>query len=115
MNDPMLLDPVDLFTAQVVAASGSITSARLPVGKLSKIHVLVKNTGASENVTITIEEATAPTGGMVGVIIPFTLGATEGASMYIAPGAVPKFIYAVITNSDTVNAATITVTLDRWR
>ncbi len=119
MNDPMLLDPYDLFTAKAVAASGSATSARLPTGKLSKIHILLKNTGPSANVTVTIREATALTGGMTGILQPFTLGAGTvespyEASRYIETDAVPKYIYAEISNMGT-GTATITVTLDRWR
>lgn len=123
MNDPMLLDPCDLFTAQALTVSGgatpSATSPILAVGKLSKIHAFVKNTGTSTNVTITIYGTPTDPAVMMEPLAVFTLGATGGGSdlagRYIEKDAIPKFIYAVITNSDAANTANISVTLDRWR
>lgn len=123
MNDPMLLDPYDLFTARALTASGgatpSATSPLLAVGKLSKIHAFVKNTGTSTNVTITIYGTPTNPAVMKEALSVFTLGATGGGSdfagRYIEKDAIPKYIYAVITNSDAANPATVYVTLDRWR
>jgi hypothetical protein len=124
MNNPMLLDPTDLFTAQALTVSGGATpsltsSPRLAVGKLSKLHVFVRNTGASTNCTISIYGAPTSTGTMTESLAVFTLGAGNvtpySAGRYIERDAVPRYIYAVITNSDAANTATITVTLDRYR
>lgn len=123
MNDPGIIPTVDLFTAQALTASGgatpSATSALLRVEKLSKIHAFVKNTGASTNVTVYIYGSNASPAVMKELIGTFTLGATlsgsDFAGRYIEKDAVPRYIYAVATNSDAVNAATITVSLDRWR
>lgn len=121
MNNPLFVEPLDLFTAQALTASGgatpSATSATTMVGKLSKVHVFVANSGASTNVTVTIKGKPTDSSTMESVLAVFTLGATgtsdAKAGRYIEQ--FPKYIYAVASNVDAVNAATITVTLDRFR
>jgi len=123
MNNPLSIDPVDLITAQALTISGgatpSVTSSLLEVGKLSKIHVFVKNTGPSTNVTITIYGTPTNPAVMKEALVVFTLGATgsgsDFAGRYIEKDAVPRYIYAVATNSDPANVANISVTFDRWR
>ena len=123
MNTPFLLDPVDLLTGQVLTVSGgatpSVTSDLQPSAMLSKIHVFVKNIGASTNVTITIYGTPTSPAVMKETLAIFNLGATgagsDFAGRYIEKEAIPRYIYAVATNSDATNEANITVSLDRWR
>lgn len=123
MNNPLIYDSVDLFTNQALTISGgatpSATSTRIPVSMLSKIQIGVKNTGASTNVTVSIYAVDKATNGISWVLRPFTLGAGNvtpyTAGCYIERDAIPKYIYAVATNNDAANTATITVSVDRWR
>lgn len=121
MNNPMLLDPIDLFTSAALTASGgatpSLTSNPIAVGKLSKIQVFVKNAGTSTNCTITIKGKPTSDSTMESVLAVFTLGASgagaDKAGRYIEQ--FPSYIFAVISNADAANAATVTVTLNRFR
>lgn len=121
MNNPMFLDPLDLFTEQALTASGgatpTLTSDSVQVGKLSKLHVFVANGGASTNCTITIKGKPTLASAMEEVLQVFTLGATGTADAKAGTYIVytPMYIYAIIANSDAVNAAEITVTLNRFR
>jgi hypothetical protein len=120
MYNPLVFDPVSLFTNQSVAASTtSDPSTRIETTRLSKVQVRIKNTGPSTNVTVNICSVDAATGGISSVLQPFTLGAGNvtptTAWRYIEKDAIPRFIYAEIVNSDAVNAAIISISLDRWR
>ena len=124
MNDPYHAGEIDLLTDQALTVSGgatpSVTSSRLPVGKLSKLHVNVANAGASTSVTVNIYGSPSLTSARKSHLATFTLGAAVGdtpyeAGKYIERDAIPSYIYAVATNSDAVNTASIIVTLDRWR
>ena len=123
MQSPLLIESVNLLDAQALTVSGgstpTATSSRLGVGGLSKINISVKNTGASTSVTVSIYAVNAPTGGIPYLIRPFTLGAGNvtayTAGCYIDKDAIPRYIYAVATNADAANTATITVSVDRWR
>jgi hypothetical protein len=121
MYSPTLFPPADLFTAAALTVSGgatpSLTSDPMPVERMSKVYVYVKNTGASTNCTITIKGKPTASSTVESVLAVFTLGASgsgsDKAGRYIEQ--FPGYIYAVITNSDPANAATITVTVERWR
>lgn len=121
MNNPFLIDPLNLFSSQALTASGgatpSATSATTMVAKLSKIHVFVANAGASTNVTVTIKGKPTEDSTLESLLAVFTLGATgtadAKAGRYIEQ--FPSYIYAVASNADAVNAASITVTLNRFR
>lgn len=121
MNNPFLIDPVDLFTNQALTVSGgatpSVTSEDLFIAKLSKIHVFVANSGASTNVTVTIKGKPTASSTMESVLAVFTLGATGTADAKAGRfiEQFPSYIYAVASNADAVNTATITVTLNRFR
>ena len=124
MFDPYHVGEADLLTAQSLTVSGgatpSVTSTRLPVGKLSKLHVNVANAGASTSVTVDIYGAPSLTSVRKSHLVTFTLGAASGeipyeAGRYIEKDAIPSYIYVVATNSDASNTAAITTTLDRWR
>lgn len=123
MYNPLIFDPVDLFDAQTLTVSGgatpAATSSRTCTERLTKVNVTVKNTGASTNVTVSIYAVNESTGGISYVIRPFTLGAGNvtayTAGCYIEKDAIPRYLYAVATNSDAANTAIITVTIDRWR
>lgn len=112
-------DGIDILKDVVLTVSGgatsSVTSDRLRVERLTKLQIGVKNTGTSTNVTIQIYAVGAETGGIAWVLRPFTLGAGGSAGCYIEKDAIPKYIYAVATNTDAVNTAEITVSVDRWR
>jgi hypothetical protein len=91
---------------------------------LSKLHVYVSNAGASTSVTVDIYGKKTATTNVKEHLATFTLGAATGAGAslvpysagrYIESSAIPSFIYAVATNLDAANAATITVSVDRWR
>jgi len=119
MYSPLSFDSVELFSTQALTVSGgatpSATSSRLAVERMSKLQISVKNTGTSTNVTVSIYAVNAATGGISYVLRPFTLGAGGSAGCYIEKDAIPKYIYAVATNTDAVNTAEITVSVDRWR
>lgn len=118
------LTPFNLLENQALTVSGgatpSATSTPLPTGMLSKLQVRVANTGASTNVTVDIYGKSTATSLIKNHLATFTLGAGTAqvpysAGRYIEKDAIPSFIYAVATNSDAVNTANITCTLDRWR
>lgn len=118
------LTPFNLLENQALTVSGgatpSATSDPLPTGMLSKLQVRVANTGASTNVTVDIYGKSTATALIKNHLATFTLGAGTtkipySAGRYIEKDAIPSFIYAVATNSDAVNTANITVSLDRWR
>lgn len=123
MYSPLIFDPVVLLNAQSLTVSGgatpSVTSARTCTERLTKINISVKNTGASTNVTVSIYAVNAATDGIPYLIRTFTLGAGNvtvyTAGCYIDKDAIPKYIYAVATNADAANTATITCSVDRWR
>lgn len=122
------LTPYNLLENQALTVSGgatpSATSNPLPTGMLSKLHVYVSNAGASTSVTVNIYGKKTATTNIKEHLATFTLGAATGsgaglvpysAGRYIESSAIPSFIYAVATNSDTAKAASISVTIDRWR
>ena len=122
------LTPYNLLENQALTVSGgdtsSATSNPLPTGMLSKLHVYVSNAGASTSVTVDIYGKKTATTNIKEHLATFTLGAATGAGVslvpysagrYIESSAIPSFIYAVATNSDSVNTASITTTIDRWR
>ena len=118
------LAPANLFTNQALTVSGgttpSATSSRLPVGMLSKLQVNVANAGASTSVTVDIYGSPTLTSARKTYLATFTLGAAVGAvayeaGRYIEKDAIPSYIYAVATNSDAANTASVTISLDRWR
>jgi hypothetical protein len=122
MNNPMLIDPIDLFTGEALTASGGATPSKtytppLMVAKLSKIHVFVQNAGASTNCVITIKGKPTLTSTLESVLAVFTLGAAgagaDKAGRYIEQ--FPSYIYATAVNADAVNAANVTITLNRFR
>ena len=122
------LTPYNLLENQALTVSGgdtpSATSNPLPTGMLSKLHVYVSNAGASTSVTVDIYGKKTATTNVKEHLATFTLGAATGsganlvpysAGRYIESSAIPSFIYAVATNSDTANAANVSCTIDRWR
>lgn len=118
------LAPYNLFASQALTVSGgatpSATSSRVPVGMLSKLQVNVANAGASTSVTIDIYGSPSLTSVRKTHLATFTLDAAVGAvpseaGRYIEKDAIPSYIYAVATNTDAANVASITCTLDRWR
>lgn len=124
MFDPHVIGSIDLITGQALTVSGGATPSKtsnvLQISKLSKLHVYVGNTGPSTNVTVDIYGKTKETSTIKSHLATFTLGAGTAqtpysAGRYIEKDAIPSFIYAVATNSDAENTATITCTLDRWR
>jgi len=121
MYNPLIIDPVDLFTAQALTASGGATptlsSAVLPVGRLSRITVYVRNAGASTDCTIAIKGSPTSAKTLEKTIQTFNLNASTVAKAGIGISSVdiPAFIWATITNNDAVNVATITVELERFR
>lgn len=121
MYNPLTIDPVDLFTAQALTASGgatpSLSSAALPVGKLSRINVYVQNAGASTDCTIAIKGSPTSAKTLEKTIQTLNLNASTvtKAGMGISSDDIPAFIWATITNNHAVNAATITVELERFR
>lgn len=128
MYSPLTFDPVDLLTNQALTGSGgattSVTSDPLKVAMMSKLYVYVSNAGESTSVTIDIYGKKNETTNIKAHLATFTLGAATGtgaslvpysAGRYIESSAIPSFIYAVATNSDTANTASISVTIDRWR
>ena len=122
MNNPMLIDPIDLLTGSALTVSGGATPSvtsnpPLMVAKLSKLHVFVKNSGTSTNCVITIKGKPTPTSTMETVLAVFTLGAA-GAGTYKAGRYIeqfPSYIYATAVNADAANAANVTITLNRFR
>lgn len=118
--NPLRLKPVNLFDSlTVAAASSSDASVRLPTYKDSKLHIYIRNDGASTDVSVTIYSTDSETSTHEGVVEPFVLGASGSGSnkawIYLAPTAIPAFMYAGIKNNDSVNSAIITVTVDRYR
>jgi hypothetical protein len=120
--DPIIADPLNLFTASSLTVSGGATPSRtsdpVTVGKLSKLHVFVSNAGASTNCTITIYGKPTPTSPLNSTLAVFTLGAASGETPYTAGRYIegfPSYVYAVITNADVANTASITITLNRFR
>jgi hypothetical protein len=122
------LTPYNLLENQALTVSGgatpSATSNPLPTGMLSKLHVYVANSGASTSVTVNIYGKKTATATIKEHLATFTLGAATGsgaslvpysAGRYIESSAIPSFIYAVATNSDAANTASVTISLDRWR
>ena len=124
MFDPHVIGSIDLMTGQALTVSGgatpSKTSNALQISKLSKLHVYVGNAGLSTNVTVDIYGKTKETSTIKSHLATFTLGAGTAqapysAGRYIEKDAIPSFIYAVATTSDTANTASVTISLDRWR
>lgn len=118
--NPLRLPPKNLFDSLTVAAlATSSASERLPTYKDSKLHVYVRNDGASTAVTVTIYSTDSLTSTHEGEVQPFTLGASgsgsEKAWIFLETTAIPAYLYAKITNSDAANSAIITVTVDRYR
>lgn len=124
MFDPHVIGSIDLMTGQALTVSGGATPSKtsniLKISKLSKLHVYVGNAGPSTNVTVDIYGKTKETSTIKLHLATFTLGAGTAqtpysAGRYIEKDAIPSFIYAVATNSDTANAANVSCTIDRWR
>ena len=128
MYSPLTFDPVDLLTNQALTGSGgetsSVTSDPMKVAMMSKLYVYVSNAGASTSVTVDIYGKKNTTTNIKAHLATFTLGAATGAGeglvpysagRYIEKDAIPSYIYAVATNSDTANTASVTISLDRWR
>ncbi len=118
------LTPYNLLENQALTVSGgatpSATSNPLPTGMLAKLHVYVANAGASTSVTVDIYGKKTATATIKEHLATFTLGAGSeespySAGRYIEKDAIPSFIYAVATNSDAANEASVTVSVDRWR
>ncbi len=103
----------NLFTNQVVPASGTVTSANaVYTGDLKKLDIWVSNTGASTTCTISIMRSPDSAMTMEGCIMPFTLGANGKECISVDKDSIPRWIWAKIVNGDTTNSATVTVTLD---
>lgn len=128
MYSPLTFDPVDLLTNQALTGSGgatsSVTSDPLKVAMMSKLYVYVSNAGTSTSVTVDIYGKKNETTNIKAHLATFTLGAATGsgeslvpysAGRYIEKDAIPSYIYAVATNSDSANAANVSCTIDRWR
>lgn len=128
MYSPLTFDPVDLLTNQALTVSDgetpSATSDPLKVAMMSKLYVYVSNAGESTSVTIDIYGKKNETTNIKAHLATFTLGAATGAGeslvpysagRYIEKDAIPSYIYAVATNSDAANTASVTISLDRWR
>ena len=122
IDNNSLSTKVDLFTNETVAASATVTSTTpLPVGKLSKLLVYVKNTGDSTNCTINIYTGSAnSTTGSKRNLIPFTLGAGSSETPYEAGNGIDSrqldnYAWAEIINSDSVNSAIISVEFSMFR
>jgi hypothetical protein len=121
MNNSFLLPEENLLTASALTVSGgatpSVTSSARQVSKISKLQVFVANAGASTLVTVTIKGKPSENSTMEETLAVFTLGASGTASAkagrYIEQ--LPSYIWAVATNADAVNAATITCTLNMFR
>jgi len=121
MYNPLTIDPFNPFTAQALTASGgatpSLSSSVLQVGKLSRISVYVSNAGASTDCTIAIKGSPTDTKALEKTIQTFNLNASNvtKAGIGISRDDIPAFIWTTITNNDAVNAATITIQLERFR
>jgi hypothetical protein len=117
------LTSVNLFASQALTVSGgltpSATSSRIKTSTNQKIHIYCINAGASTSVTITVYGSPTSTSTLKEALAVFTLGASgsglEFAGGFLLKDAVPTYLYAVATNSDAANAATITVTVDRYQ
>jgi hypothetical protein len=119
-----MIDPSDLFTAQVLTVSGgatpTLTSTITLVRQLTKLNVFVANAGTSTSCTVTIYGKPTATSLLSSTLAVFTLGAGTALVPYTAGRYIeelPSFVYAVITNADAVagHTAIITVTLDMVR
>ena len=124
MNDSRPCGSIDLMTAQSLTVSGgatpSVTSSRVETGKLSRLIVYAANSGASTSVTVNVYGSPTSTSLRKILLATLTLAAAVGsvayeAGNYIASDAIPSHVYAVATNADAANTASITVTLDRYR
>ncbi len=122
ISDYSLSKEVDLFTNEAVAASTSVSSnIPLYVGQLSKMKIYCSNAGPSTSVTVDIY--TSPTNSTTGrksYIATFTLGAgtvetPDEAGNGVDPKQLDDYCWGVIKNSDTVNAADITITFKMFR
>lgn len=119
-----MIDPSDLFTAQVLTVSGgatpTLTSAITSVKQLLKLNVFVGNAGTSTSCTVTLYGKPSAASLLNSTLAVFTLGAGTALIPYTAGRYIeemPAYIYAVITNADAVagHTAVITVTLDMVR
>jgi len=124
MRTTLLIDPLDIFTAQTLDVAGGavpiLTSTPISVRMLSKLYVFASNSGTSTNCTVTIFGKPSATSLLSSTLEVFTLGAgtaliPNSAGKYIEK--IPSYIYAVITNADATegHTAIITVTLNMTR
>lgn len=124
MHTAMMIEPLNVFTDQTLTVAGgatpTLTSAITPVRQLSKLNVFVANSGTSTDCTVTIYGKPSLTSLLSSSLAVFKLGAGTVQAPYTTGRyieEIPACIYAVITNADTVegNTASITVTLDMTR
>lgn len=111
----------NLFTNETVAASGTKTSTTpIQTGQLSKLLCYVSNSGASDNVTVSIyaSPTDSTTGRRRAITPPFTLGAGNVTTYETGCGIDPKqldnYVWGEITNGGTVDAV-ITVEFSMFR
>lgn len=124
MHTSLLIDPLNIFTAQALTVSGgatpTLTSTPIPVRQLSKLNVFVANAGTSTSCTVTICGKPSATSLLSSTLVVFTLAAgTEQVPFSLGKyiEELPSYVYAVITNADAIegHTAIITVTLDMKR
>ena len=124
MHTAMMIDPLNIFTAQTLTVSGGETptliSAITPVRQLSKLNIFVANAGTSISCTVTIYGKSSLTSLLGSSLAVFALGAGTAqvpftTGKYIEE--IPSYIYAVIANADATegHTAIITVTLNMTR
>ena len=102
-----------LWTAEVIAASGSATSDAIDIGKASALALhITALTGTLPDITFTYSLSNSRAGTYVTPSAPVTIGANIGAAdvLDFAPEAA-QFIKITATNNSVANAATLTAQL----
>lgn len=109
------IDSVNLFTAQTVAASGTATSTGVNVSNCGRVNVYCQNAG-STNLTLTLKGSNTVGLALERVLGVITLNATTvtKAGFSITKDCIPGYVWGVLTNADGTNAATVTVTVERY-
>lgn len=114
-NTTIIIDPVTVYSGQVIAASSELSSPGVPTGNCTKLNVYFSNTGTSTNVEITVKGSPTPDLTLSKIIgDPITLGAGTSNGPIIEDSEIPGDLWFTIKNKDTSKTAIITITVDRY-
>lgn len=109
------VDPINFYSNQSIPASGSVDTTGLNVVNCTKLNIYFSNTGASTNVDITVKGSPTSTLTLSKIIgDPIKLGAGGSSGPVIGEDEIPGYVWFSMKNNDTVNAATISITIDRY-